>query len=72
MQHLLDRGVASRRGIMCAHREKPYLASKPGSTLTESEAAQDRNVILPLYAQMSDDDQDYVCQVFREACAASR
>jgi perosamine synthetase len=68
MQGMLDRGVATRRGIMCAHREKPY-QREGGYDLPESERAQDRNVILPLYPQMTDDEQDYVVAMFREVCA---
>ena len=59
MQALLDRGVASRRGIMCSHRELPYKRSEPYN-LPESERAQDRNIVLPLYPQMTEDEQDYV------------
>jgi dTDP-4-amino-4,6-dideoxygalactose transaminase len=70
MQHLLDQGVASRRGIMCAHREAPYRAAERAFELPESERAQDRSIILPLYPQMEDEDQVYVCDMLREACAA--
>jgi dTDP-4-amino-4,6-dideoxygalactose transaminase len=71
MQYLLDHGVASRRGIMCAHREQPY--QRPTAYhLPESERAQDRNIILPLYPQMTDDDQDYVCEVLAAACKQGR
>ena len=60
MQALLDRGVASRRGIMCAHRELPY--QRPvGYDLPVSEWAQDRFIVLPLFPQMTDDELDYVC-----------
>jgi dTDP-4-amino-4,6-dideoxygalactose transaminase len=68
MQFLLDRGVASRRGIMCAHREVPYSKSDRAPVLVESELAQDRNIILPLYPQMTDEEQDYVSEVFHSAC----
>ncbi|MEI6179351.1 MAG: DegT/DnrJ/EryC1/StrS family aminotransferase [Chloroflexales bacterium] len=67
MQAMLDRGVATRRGIMCAHREVPYQRAA-GFYLPMSEQAQDRNIILPLYPQMSDDEQDYVVAMLREAC----
>ncbi|HKI33712.1 MAG TPA: DegT/DnrJ/EryC1/StrS family aminotransferase [Gemmataceae bacterium] len=72
MQHLLDVGVASRRGVMCTHREESF---PPGSWrggpggLAESERAQDRCVILPLYHQMTEADQDRVASALREACA---
>jgi dTDP-4-amino-4,6-dideoxygalactose transaminase len=69
MQSMLDRGVATRRGIMCAHREKPY-AREGGYSLPESERAQDRNIILPLYPQMTDEEQDYVIEMLRESCAS--
>lgn len=50
MQGLLDRGVASRRGIMCAHREVPYAGDH---SLPVSERGQDRHIVLPLFAGMS-------------------
>lgn len=68
MQGMLDRGVATRRGIMCAHREVPY-ASETGYDLPVSEWAQDRYIILPLYPQMTDEEQAYVCEMLREVCA---
>ncbi len=58
MQRLLDNGIATRRGIMCAHREAPYAAAHP--PLPESERAQDRCVLLPLFSQMSDAEQDRI------------
>ena len=72
MQYLLDQGVASRRGIMCAHREVPYRPTNGTCLLPESERAQDRNIILPLYPQMTDDDQDYVCENLIAACKQGR
>jgi dTDP-4-amino-4,6-dideoxygalactose transaminase len=82
MQQLLDLGVASRRGVMCAHREPAYA---PGSwtchpsgrdcaaatcrCLAESEKAQDRCIILPLYHEMTETDQDRVIAAVRGLCA---
>ncbi len=57
MQNLLDRGISTRRGIMCSHRESPYSNSKPRQGLPHSELAQDRSILLPIYAQMSEGDQ---------------
>jgi perosamine synthetase len=68
MQYMLDHGVASRRGIMCAHREMPYQKANGFYDLSESERAQDRNIVLPLYPQLTDDDQTYVCEVLIAAC----
>jgi perosamine synthetase len=67
MQFLLDRGVASRRGIMNAHREVPYLSCSRFA-LPESERAQDRNIILPLFAQLTDEEQDFVAEALIAAC----
>jgi perosamine synthetase len=71
MQYLLDHGVASRRGIMCAHRERPYQEAGQTYHLPASEQAQDRTIILPLYPQMSDEDQNYVADILHAACQAS-
>jgi dTDP-4-amino-4,6-dideoxygalactose transaminase len=56
MQNLLDKGIATRRGIMCSHREPPYLNGKQRYDLRQSELAQDHSILLPIYAQMSEDD----------------
>jgi dTDP-4-amino-4,6-dideoxygalactose transaminase len=72
MQALLDRGISSRRGIMCAHREAPYRRAEAPFKLPESERAQDRCIILPLYAQLTDDDQDYVCRGVHDAIRETR
>lgn len=57
MQSLLDQGIATRRGIMCSHREPPYASAIQRHDLRHSELAQDCSILLPIYAQMSEDDQ---------------
>lgn len=64
MQNLLDQGVATRRGIMCSHREPPY-ADGTHHDLHNSELLQDHAILLPIYAQMSDDDQARVADTVR-------
>jgi len=66
MQSLLDAGVASRRGIMCSHREAVW-ALPQRHRLVQSERAQDECILLPLYAQMTDADQDRVVEVLRRS-----
>jgi perosamine synthetase len=82
MQRMLDAGVATRRGVMCAHREVAYgkgtwtcglgpqCNCPPGicTRLNESEKAQDHTIILPLFHEMTDAEQDKITAVFREAC----
>ncbi len=84
MQSMLDAGVATRRGVMCAHRETAYGTGTwscgndsecncpPGTCkrLTESEKAQDRAIILPLFHQMTDAEQDKVVAALQQACGA--
>jgi perosamine synthetase len=70
MQSLLDRGIATRRGIMCSHRELPYSDDKQHHYLRQSELAQDHSILLPIYAQMNEDDQLRVADELKvELCA---
>lgn len=71
MQEMLDRGVAARRGIMCIHREEAYANLPRPWALTESEKAQDHCVLLPLYHQMTEAEQDYVVEQLDSVLAAS-
>jgi perosamine synthetase len=59
MQRLLDQGIATRRGIMLSHLEPPYAAVKT-SPLDNSVKASERSVLLPLYPQMTCEEQDQV------------
>jgi dTDP-4-amino-4,6-dideoxygalactose transaminase len=54
---------------MCAHLEGAY-ADLPHGPLPHSEAAHRRCILLPLYAQMTDDDQAQVVAALAEALAA--
>lgn len=72
MQGLLDRGIATRRGIMCAHREPAYDREPWRSIgpLTASEHAQEECLLLPLYHQLTTGDQQYICEQLRAVIAA--
>lgn len=67
MQAMLDAGIATRRGIMCAHREDGY---RNGWDLPNSEFAQDRRIILPLYHQMTDAEQTQVADTLKKVCTS--
>jgi perosamine synthetase len=81
MQMMLDCGVSTRRGIMCTHREKAYVetasswscghqgcdASGRCIHLNVSETAQDRTIILPLFHQMTEGDQERVVLALNES-----
>jgi perosamine synthetase len=52
---------------MCAHRELPYV-ELPHAPLPQSETAQDRCILLPLYPQMTNDEQHQVVAAIHELC----
>jgi dTDP-4-amino-4,6-dideoxygalactose transaminase len=77
MQELLDAKIATRRGIMCTHREKAYAAQgtwscRPsqdschcGPTCSRLQAgilAQEECIILPLFHHLSKEDQAYIVE----------
>ena len=83
MQGLLDEGVATRRAVMCAHREATRQESvwrcSPASQcesqclprtcerLIESERATDNAILLPLFPQMTEEEQDDVVTLLSHA-----
>jgi dTDP-4-amino-4,6-dideoxygalactose transaminase len=71
MQKLLERGIATRRGVMPIHREKPYWAADWEKLLPETAAAADHTIMLPLYVQMTDEEQDYVIESIAEIAASA-
>ncbi|MEF7616700.1 DegT/DnrJ/EryC1/StrS family aminotransferase [Aquincola sp. MAHUQ-54] len=71
MQHLLDAGIASRRGIMCSHREAACADVPVHHALKHSEAAQDGCILLPLYPSMTQDEQRQVVDALAAACRAA-
>jgi len=68
MQALLDAGISTRRGIMCAHREPASSTLPRRHALKNSERAQDRRVLLPLYPGMTPAEQVHVVMSLLRAC----
>jgi perosamine synthetase len=83
MQTMLDAGIGTRRGIMCTHREPAYQSEawscdsakeeckcEIGSCdrLAESERAQDNAILLPLFYQMTELEQDVILSELKKAC----
>jgi len=64
MQAMLDDGIATRRGVMCAHLEPAYLRepwrAQSSDALAVSERISADGLILPLYIEMTDDDESRV------------
>lgn len=67
MQAMLDDGISTRRGVMCSHREAACADLPLRHRLNASEQAQDRAIILPLYPQMTDAEQDRVIASLHQA-----
>jgi perosamine synthetase len=72
MQAMLDAGVSTRRGIMCSHREPAYAPGREPWTgrgpLTASERATDRSILLPLFHQLTAEEQHTVVAELAKAC----
>jgi dTDP-4-amino-4,6-dideoxygalactose transaminase len=60
MQKLLEQGISTRRAIMAIHREAPYQALARDEDLPNTAEATDSGLILPLYHQMTEAEQDHV------------
>lgn len=62
LQILAAQGISARRGIMAAHLEPPYRGMSQ-APLPVTEAVTRRSLILPLYHQLAEEDQDRVIDV---------
>jgi len=72
MQKLLDAGISTRRGAMNSHREAAYPARtwRAAGSLQESEIAHDTAIVLPLFHQLTEADQDRVIDELTRAAGA--
>lgn len=69
MRSLLRDGIATRRGVMAIHEEASYAGLAPQSApeLPHTEAATRDTLMLPLFPDLSEEQQDYVLERLR-AC----
>lgn len=65
MQVMLDKKISTRRAIMAIHRELPYRAKRWDESLPQTHLATDTGLILPLFHQMTESDQDYVIEALQ-------
>jgi perosamine synthetase len=68
MRALLQDGVPTRRGVMAIHQETAWSGRHPG--LENTEAATSESMMLPLFAGMTDEQQDYVIDRLESHVAA--
>ncbi|MFW5469147.1 DegT/DnrJ/EryC1/StrS family aminotransferase [Knoellia sp. CPCC 206435] len=66
LRTLADAGISARAGIMAAHRQPAY-AGHPHGDLSSTERLTDTTLILPLYHELSDEDQRKVVSSIRRA-----
>ena len=71
MADLASAGIASRRGVMAIHLEPFYRALSPGMRLPETEGAAADTLLLPLFAGMTDDEQDQVLDALARSLRSS-
>jgi dTDP-4-amino-4,6-dideoxygalactose transaminase len=67
MNALRAEGIATGRGIMCAHLEAPYRGAWPPGCLPQSEAARSRGLILPLFHELEPHEQRRVAAALQKA-----
>ena len=66
LAHLAAHDISARRGIMAAHRQPAY-KGRPAAPLPVTERLTDNTLILPVYHQMTADEQSRVIRAVREA-----
>lgn len=66
MTRMLQRGIATRRGIMASHLEKTYTSRYGTVSLPVTEKVARTTMLIPLYATMTEDEQTWVIDSLRE------
>lgn len=66
LRRLAEAGVSARRGIMATHLEPAY-ADRPRVTLEVTERLTAQSLILPLFHDLTENEQDLVVSVIRSA-----
>lgn len=66
MERMLEKGIATRRGIMTSHRETAYRETHGNVSLPASENYSDNSVVLPLFYPMSEGDVQTVIDAVKE------
>lgn len=70
LQMLADAGISARRGIMAAHLEPAYAGYGDGAHLAVTERLSSSSLILPLFHELTEDDQDRVVAVIARAAGS--
>jgi dTDP-4-amino-4,6-dideoxygalactose transaminase len=70
LAHLAHADISARRGIMAAHRQPAYAGTDHGD-LPVTERLTDHTLILPLFHQMTDEEQARVVEAIKAAAASA-
>lgn len=62
MQALLEKNISTRRAIMATHRELPYRSRNWDAALPQTNLIAETAMLLPLFHQFSESDQDHVIE----------
>ncbi|MEE9296641.1 MAG: DegT/DnrJ/EryC1/StrS family aminotransferase [Phycisphaerae bacterium] len=67
LARLRQRRIAARHGLACIHREPCYRRAQGNIALPRSERLSERMLLLPLYPEMSESDQQSVIEALHDA-----
>jgi dTDP-4-amino-4,6-dideoxygalactose transaminase len=70
LRMLADSGVSARRGVMASHTEPAY-ADQPCAPLPVTERLSSSSLILPLFHELTESEQDLIVSVIRAAAQLS-
>jgi perosamine synthetase len=65
MARLIEKGIATRRGIMAIHRE-PCYREYAAAHLPNTDRITDKTLLLPLYPRLSDKEQKFIIDSLKE------
>ncbi|MDR7191193.1 dTDP-4-amino-4,6-dideoxygalactose transaminase [Microbacterium sp. BE35] len=71
LEALANADISARRGIMAAHRQPPYRDLTPEGGLPVTERLNEKTLILPVFHQLTQEDQDRVIAVLRAPIGAA-
>ncbi|MCO5952321.1 DegT/DnrJ/EryC1/StrS family aminotransferase [Microbacterium yannicii] len=71
LEALANADISARRGIMASHRQPPYRDLTPESGLPVTEHLNDNTLILPVFHQLTQDDQERVIAVLRSTSGSA-
>jgi perosamine synthetase len=66
VDRMMERGVSTRRGIMCSHLESPYIDFWDNEELKAGQEMRDSSVVLPLSFKMNTEDVVDIVKIISE------